>query len=326
MSGDKKVVLVTGGSGLVGHAIQKIIEDEKREDEEWIFVGSKDADLSDKVQTEALFEKYHPTHVIHLAAMVGGLFHNMSHNLDFLRTNIHINDNVLHTSYKTGVVKVVSCLSTCIFPDKTTYPIDETMVHLGPPHPSNYGYSYAKRLIDIANRGYHEQHGCMFTSVVPCNVFGPHDNFSLQSSHVIPALIRKLYDAIEKGKSTGNPEDVVFTVLGTGRPLRQFIYSLDLARLFVWVLREYNSIEPIILSVDEKDEVSISTVAEMISKAFEFKGKIVFDTSQADGQFKKTASNAKLRTYLSDFKFTPFEQAISETVQWFKDNNDIARK
>lgn len=326
MSGDKKVILVTGGSGLVGRAIQKIVQEDKREDEEWIFIGSKDANLSDREQTKELFKKYHPTHVIHLAAMVGGLYHNMSHNLDFLRTNIHINDNVLHTSFEMGVVKVVSCLSTCIFPDKTTYPIDETMVHLGPPHPSNIGYSYAKRLLDIANRAYHEQHGCMFTSVIPCNVFGPYDNFSLQSSHVMPALIRKLHDSIEKGKSSGSSNKVVFNVLGTGRPLRQFIYSLDLAKLFIWVLREYNSVEPIILAVDKKDEIPISTAAELIAKAFDFQGEIHYDTSQADGQFKKTASNAKLRSYLPDFKFTPFEQAIGETVEWFKHNYETARK
>jgi len=326
MSGDKKVILVTGGTGLVGHAIQTIVQREKRVEEEWIFVGSKDADLSDRDQTKALFNKYHPTHVIHLAAMVGGLFHNMSHNLDFLRKNIHINDNVLQTSFETGVQKVVSCLSTCIFPDKTTYPIDETMIHLGPPHPSNFGYSYAKRLIDISDRAYYEQHGCLFTSVIPCNVFGPHDNFSLQSSHVIPALIRKLHDAIEEGKSSESPEKTVFTVLGTGRPLRQFIYSMDLAELFLWVLREYTSVEPLILSVDEKDEVSISTVAETIAQAFGFEGEIHYDSTQADGQFKKTASNAKLRSYMPNFQFTPFEQAINSTVQWFKENCDTARK
>lgn len=326
MSGDKKVILVTGGTGLVGRAIQTIVQREKKEEEEWIFVGSKDADLSDRDQTKALFNKYRPTHIIHLAAMVGGLFQNMSHNLDFLRKNMHINDNVLQTSFETGVRKVVSCLSTCIFPDKTTYPIDETMIHLGPPHPSNFGYSYAKRLIDISNRAYHEQHGCLFTSVIPCNVFGPHDNFSLQSSHVIPALIRKLHDAIEEGKSSESPQKTVFTVLGTGRPLRQFIYSMDLAKLFLWVLREYTSVEPLVLSVDEKDEVSISTVAETIAQAFGFDGEICYDSTQADGQFKKTASNAKLRSYVPNFQFTPFEQAINSTVQWFKENCDTARK
>lgn len=241
MSNEKDVILVTGGTGLVGKAIQTIIKKENNEQEQWIFLGSKDGDLSNADETEKLFKKYKPTHVIHLAAMVGGLFHNMAHNLDFFRVNMKINDNVLHASYQNGVKKVVSCLSTCIFPDKISYPIDESMVHNGPPHPSNFGYSYAKRMLDVLNRGYYEQHGCMYTSIIPCNVFGPFDNYDLQSSHVIPGLIRKLYDIIKDGGDK-------FTVMGSGKPLRQFIYSLDLARLIVFVLRNYNDVEPIILS------------------------------------------------------------------------------
>uniref|UniRef100_A0A146LWM5 Putative GDP-L-fucose synthase n=1 Tax=Lygus hesperus TaxID=30085 RepID=A0A146LWM5_LYGHE len=122
------VVLVTGGTGLVGSAIKEVVKTEKRPNETWVFVGSKEADLCDLNQTKALFSKYKPTHVIHLAAMVGGLFYNMSHNLDFFRKNMQINDNVLSVSHEMGVKKVLSCLSTCIFPDKTSYPIDESMV------------------------------------------------------------------------------------------------------------------------------------------------------------------------------------------------------
>jgi len=315
-----KVILVTGGSGLVGSAIRAIVEtgDGALPDERWIFTNSKEADLNDLQATKNLFEKHKPTHVIHLAAMVGGLFHNMNNNLDFLRKNIHINDNILDTSMQYNVKKVVSCLSTCIFPDKTTYPINETMIHNGPPHPSNFGYSYAKRLLDIANRAYHQKYGVIFTSVVPCNVFGPHDNFDLQNAHVVPALIHRLHIAMEKG-------DNKFVVLGSGKPLRQFIYSLDLAKLFIWVLRNYNDIEPIILSVDEKDEVTIRQLAEMIAKSFNFQGVLEFDTSAADGQIKKTASNDKLRQFLPDFKFTNFNIAIDDTVEWFKKNNNKAR-
>ncbi|KOB76955.1 putative nad dependent epimerase/dehydratase [Operophtera brumata] len=136
MSAGKDVVLVTGGTGLVGQAIKTVVDAETKalaggSQETWIFCG-------DKVQTDALFEKHRPTHVVHLAAMVK---------------------------------KVVSCLSTCIFPDKTTYPIDETMIHNGPPHSSNYG-------------GYTESGGSLFTSVIPCNVFGPHDNFDTSASHI----------------------------------------------------------------------------------------------------------------------------------------------
>lgn len=137
-------------------------------------------------------------------------------------------------------------------------------------------------------------------------------------SPLFKGLIHKAYLAKRDGKS--------FEIWGSGKPLRQFIYSLDLARLFVWVLREYTEVDPIILSVDEADEVSIGDVAQTILKAFEFKGDVVYLTDKADGQFKKTASNAKLRRYLPDFKFTPFDQAIQESVDWFNANYDSARK
>ncbi|KAM9365802.1 GDP-L-fucose synthase-like isoform 1-T4 [Pholidichthys leucotaenia] len=313
-------VLVTGGSGLVGRAIQDVVKEEQgaKDGEEWIFLSSKDADLTKKDETLAVFEKHRPTHVIHLAAMVGGLFKNMKHNLDFWRDNIYINDNVLQAAHEVGVVKVVSCLSTCIFPDKTTYPIDETMIHNGPPHESNFGYAYAKRMIDVQNRAYFLQHGRCYTAVIPTNVFGPNDNFSIEDGHVLPGLIHKAYIAQKEGKS--------LVVWGSGAPRRQFIYSRDLARLFLWVLREYQKVAPIILSVGEEDEVSIREAAEAVVEALNFEGEVVYDTSKADGQFKKTASNAMLRHYLPDFKFTPFRQALKETCEWFVTNYDTARK
>ncbi|XP_035504757.1 GDP-L-fucose synthase isoform X2 [Scophthalmus maximus] len=190
-------VLVTGGSGLVGQAIQHVVKEERgaKEGEEWIFLSSKDADLMKAEETLALFQKHRPTHVIHLAAMVGGLYRNMKYNLDFWRNNVYINDNVLNAAHEVGAIKVVSCLSTCIFPDKTTYPIDETMLHNGPPHESNFGYSYAKRMIDIHNRAYFQEHGRFYTAVIPTNVFGPHDNFCIDDGHVVPGLIHKTYTA-----------------------------------------------------------------------------------------------------------------------------------
>ncbi|CAG8709382.1 327_t:CDS:2, partial [Acaulospora morrowiae] len=329
----EKVILVTGGSGLVGKAIEWVIENDtgrfgRKEGEKWIFLTSKEGDLRSVEATRAIFDKYKPTHVIHLAALVGGLFKNMKYKLDFLRDNLLINDNVLHTAHEHKVQKVVSCLSTCVFPDKTTYPIDETMIHNGPPHESNFGYAYAKRLIDTQNKAYHDQFGDHFTSVIPTNVFGPHDNYDLQDSHVIPGLLHKCYLAksmylplISLFNQNGTP----FVVAGSGKPLRQFIYSRDLAKLFIWVLREYNEIDPIILSVGEKDEVSIKDVADSIVKALNFEGNYSFDTSKADGQYKKTASNEKLLRYLPDFKFTPFDVAIKESADWFIENYNTAR-
>ncbi|XP_077439600.1 GDP-L-fucose synthase-like isoform X2 [Vanacampus margaritifer] len=259
-------VLVTGGSGLVGTAIRHVVKEERAgyQGEEWIFLSSKDANLTSMKETQDVFRKHQPTHVIHLAAMVGGLFKNLKFNLDFWRNNIHINDNVLQAAHEVGVVKVVSCLSTCIFPDKTTYPIDETMIHNGPPHESNFGYAYAKRMLDVHNRAYFQQHGRCYTAVIPTNVFGPHDNFSIEDGHVLPGLIHKTYIAKKEGKP--------LVVWGSGTPKRQFIYSLDLARLFIWVLREYSEVDPIILSVGEEDEVSIKEAADAVVQALDFKG------------------------------------------------------
>uniref|UniRef100_A0AC34QBT3 GDP-L-fucose synthase n=1 Tax=Panagrolaimus sp. JU765 TaxID=591449 RepID=A0AC34QBT3_9BILA len=312
-------ILVTGGTGLVGSAIAKVINDgERRINEKWVFIGSKDCDLTDVEAVRKLFDEHKPTHVIHLAAMVGGLFHNMNNNLEFFLKNMAINTNILQVSNEFKVEKCVSCLSTCIFPDKTTYPIDETMIHNGPPHDSNFGYSYAKRMIDVMNRGYAAKYNRKYTAVIPCNVYGPHDNYNLDSAHVIPALIHKVYLAQKEGTS--------LEVSGTGKPLRQFIYSIDLAKLMIWAVRHYDDIEPIVLSVDEKDEISIKEVVDAIVKSSGFTGEVVYNTEKADGQYKKTASNLKLRKYLPDFEFTPFEKAMNESVTWFIENFETARK
>ena len=152
----KSVILVTGGTGLVGKAVEHFVTcgagASAASDEKWVFLSSKDADLRDRAQTFALFERLRPTHVIHLAAFVGGLFRNLKYKVEFYRHNTLMNDNIFEACREFGVVKLVSCLSTCIFPDKTTYPIDETMIHSGPPHISNEGYAYAKRMIDVLNR------------------------------------------------------------------------------------------------------------------------------------------------------------------------------
>jgi GDPmannose 4,6-dehydratase len=316
---DKTTILVTGGTGLFGKAIQESIKnDPAAADEHWVFLSSKDGDLTDRKVVEKIFLSKKPHYVIHLAAKVGGLFHNMRKKADFYRENTLINDNVLECCRIYGVKKCVSCLSTCIFPDKTSYPIDETMVHNGPPHSSNLGYSCAKRMIDVVNHCYKDQYGLEYTSVIPTNIYGPHDNFSIEDGHVIPGLIHKCYEAKQ------NSAD--FVIWGTGSPLRQFIYSSDLAELTVWALRHYDSIEPIILCGDEDNEMSIRQVAEMIAKAMDFKGKIVCDTTKADGQHKKTASNKKLRSLRPDYQFTSMEEGIKRLVDWFVTNYERARK
>jgi len=288
-----------------------------RTTDRWVFATRKDADLRDLEDTWALFEKHRRTHVIHLAAFVGGLFKNMRYGVEFFTQNMMMTLNILSCCREFGVKKCISCLSTCIFPDKTQYPIDEGMIHDGPPHSSNEGYAYAKRMMDVLSRCYNNEYDCLFTSIIPTNVYGPFDNFSIEDGHVIPSLIHKALQARVKGGA--------LMVRGSGKPLRQFIYSHDLARLFIWAIDGYEEKEPIIMAPDQEDEHSIASIGKLISKSAGIETPIVLETSRADGQLRKTASNAKLRTYLPNFQFTSIDQGIAETVAWLKANWNRAR-
>jgi GDP-L-fucose synthase len=307
-------ILVTGGSGLVGKAIEKISSNFPHF--KFHFVGSKDADLSSLSETRELFRRISPSHVIHLAAYVGGLFKNMNHKVEMLEKNLQINYNVVKCCHEYKVTKLVACLSTCIFPDKTTYPINETMLHDGPPHNSNDAYAHAKRMLDIQCKAYRENYGCNFQCIIPTNIYGPHDNFHLEDAHVIPALIHKCYLA----KKNQTP----FKMRGSGKPLRQFIYSEDLAMLLMWSI-EHNTHPTIILSVPEKDEVSIEHVTRLIAREYDYEEHLEFDTSFSDGQFKKTADNSLLMSE-TEFEFTPIDLGIKTSVQWFIENYENARK
>lgn len=324
-------ILVTGGSGLVGQAIKKIVnehDENYKNNHSYLFLSSKECDLTNYQATYNFFEKYKPDYVIHLAAYVGGLFRNMNHKVEMYEKNIQINHNVVKVCHELCVIKVICCLSTCIFPDKTTYPIDETMLHNGPPHNSNNAYAYAKRMLEVQCRAYNEQYGSNFVCVIPTNIYGEYDNFSLTDGHVIPALIHKCYLAKQRGEK--------FMVCGTGKPLRQFIYSIDLAKLILLILEHYEEKTPIILSVDEKDETSIAEIARLIAKEFDYEHMLVFDSSYSDGQYKKTANNAKLKKVLekiqneyeikSEFKFTPLSKGLPKTIKWFIENYDHCRR
>lgn len=312
-------ILVTGGSGLVGKAIQSLVENDEND---YLFLNSKMCDLTDYSKTLQVFEDFCPDQVIHLAAYVGGLYKNMNYKAEMFENNMLINMNVLKASHTCNCQKVICCLSTCIFPDKTSYPIDETMLHNGPPHYSNDAYAYAKRMLEIQCKIYREQHGKNFVCVIPTNIYGEHDNFSLEDGHVIPSLIYKCYLC----KQQNEP----FVVRGTGNPLRQFIYSLDLAKLILIVLKDYKYNESIILSVSEKDEVSIKEVATIIANKYNYVEHMVFDESYSDGQYKKTADNTKLLTFLRnediDFQFTNIREGIEKTIEWFIWNYNEARK
>lgn len=296
--------LVTGGTGLVGSAI---IADVK--------VG-RNYDLTNPEICNSMFNEHNPTHVIHCAAKVGGLGGNMNYKGEYFHNNIMINTNVIESARKAGVTNLVSFLSTCVFPDNIEYPLTEKKIHLGEPHFSNYPYAYAKRMADIQIRAYREQYGVKYTSVIPCNIYGPNDNFSLEHGHVIPMLMHKLYLAQQRNED--------FVVWGSGKPLREFIFSKDVAKLAEWALHNYDESEPIIFSTS--NEISIMDLVDLLVTEFEFKGKVIFDNSKPDGQFRKPSDNSKLKSYLPNFEFTSIEEGIKETVYWFKENYDRARK
>jgi len=308
-------ILVTGGSGLVGYAVQNITDNYEHE---FTFLSSKDCDLTNYEDTKKLFLLLKPDYVIHLAAYVGGLFKNMNFKVDMYEKNTLMNCNVLKCCHEIGVKKVVSCLSTCIFPDKTTYPINETMLHNGPPHFSNDAYAYSKRMLEVHSKAYQEQYGDNFVCIIPTNIYGENDNYNLEGGHVIPALIHKCYLAKEKGDN--------FVVRGTGKPLRQFIYATDLAKLIMWVIESYHENDSIILSVSESDEISIGNVARIIAKEFDYEHMMLFDDSFSDGQFKKTADNSKLISLYGDFDFTSMNEGMKKSVKWFIDNYEKCRK
>lgn len=300
---DKKL-LVTGGRGLVGSAINADIK-----------LG-REYDLTNSQETNKAFEYHQPTHVIHCAGKVGGVGGNMNYKGEYFYDNLMINTNVIEAARRSGVKNLVAFLSTCVFPDDVEYPLTEAKVHLGEPHSSNYPYAYAKRMADIQIRAYREQYGINYTSVIPTNIYGPNDNFSLEHGHVMPMLIHKLYEAQRNNTD--------FVVWGSGKPLREFIYSKDVALLAEWAVNHYNETEPIIFSTSE--EISIRDMVDLLVQEFNFKGNVIFDTTKPEGQFRKPSDNSKLKSYLPDFEFTPIEQGIKETVNWFIENYDKARK
>lgn len=309
-------ILITGGTGLVGYALQSI--QQKYSNYMYVFLSSKDCDLTDYEHTLKCFQKHNPDYVIHLAANVGGLYKNMNFKVDMFESNVQMNMNVLKVCHKLKIKKVISCLSTCIFPDKTTYPINEEMLHNGAPHHSNDAYAYAKRMLEVQSKAYREQYGDDFICIIPTNIYGENDNYSLENGHVVPSLIHKCYLAKQK--------DEPFIVRGTGKPLRQFIYAKDLADLMMWVLDRYKEKDSIILSVGEKDEISIRDMATLIAKNYNYEHMMKFDDSFSDGQFKKTADNSKLMKLHPDFQFTTVESGIKKSVEWFQTNFDKCRK
>jgi GDP-L-fucose synthase len=299
-------ILITGGHGLVGSEFIG---------EQYFKPTSKEFDLRITENTNRLMLKQFDG-VIHCAGKVGGVGGNMNHKGEFFYDNIMINTNVIEGARLSGVKNLVAFLSTCVFPDNVEYPLTEKKIHLGPPHFSNDAYAYAKRMTDVQIRSYREQYGLNYKSVIPCNIYGPNDNYDIVNGHVLPSLIHKCYLAREN--------KTPLTIWGSGKPLREFIFSKDIAKLTEWVLYNYNESEPIILSTSE--EISIKDIVSMIVEIMNFKGEVIYDSSKPDGQFRKPSDNSKIKNYLPNFKFTPIYEGLKETIEYFEKNHTLLRK
>lgn len=316
-----ELVLVTGGSGLVGSAIKRVVKESKllfvEKQVDFVFTSSKDYNLELLKDCQEMFDDIKPKYVIHLAACVGGLFKNMNNKVKMFEKNMMINYNVIKCCHDFGVNKTICCLSTCIFPDNIKYPINEEDLFRGPPHNSNDAYAYAKRMIEVQSQAYRDDFGDNFISIIPTNIYGPNDNFSLENGHVVPSLIHNCYLAKQNSD--------VFTVRGTGKPLRQFLYSDDLAKIILKILFGYTGNDSIIISPTE--EYSIGELAETIISAVGYDKPLKYDSSYSDGQFKKTADNSKLMSFLEDgFEFTSLKDGLKETIEWFEQNYPDVRK
>jgi GDP-L-fucose synthase len=308
-----KNILVTGANGMLGSALQKEITS----------IGKNVLPHTRKISDLGVYdsdnnlEKYimdnQVDSIIHCAAKVGGVMANMNSNSDFFRENVAINNEILETSLKYGVSNLVSILSTCIFPNENiTYPLTADQLDNGKPHDSNSGYSYAKRLLYYQTKMYREFTGNNWISIVPTNLYGENDNYHLQNSHLIPALIRKAYEASLSGDK--------FMVWGDGTPLRQFLYSEDLSKVILYAIENWKSDKPF-MAVNPI-EYSIKDVATIIADRFDLLDRIEYQTDKPSGQFRKPAST----DIPSDFEFTSLETGLNKSIDWFIANYDTCRK
>lgn len=297
--------LITGGNGLLGNAFKSIMPNA-------IYPDRNEMDCTNYEEVSSIIGAYEPDVVIHLAAKVGGVQANMNDPFMFYHLNSVMNNNIMRACSLRQIPKLISCLSTCIYPSKyyVEYPLTENQLHYGPPHESNFGYAYAKRMVDIQTRAIRKQYGLKYISVIPNNMYGEHDNFHLIDGHVIPALIRKIWEAKINNKPT-------FEVWGDGQVFREFTYAKDIAKAILFCSENYDNESPI--NVGSTGEYLLSNVIELISKILEFNGEIVYDSSKPKGQIRKPSSNSKLKE-LGFNEYTSLETGLEQTCDWFRIN------
>jgi len=294
-------IVVTGGSGLVGKALQKYLP-------EAVYLSSKDFDLTTENGVGLMYLKHKPDIVIHLAAKVGGIIDNIAKPAEYFTENVLMNTLLLEYAKKTNTKHFIGILSTCIYPDVVeNYPMKEEDLHLGPPAQTNFSYGYAKRSLAVQIDAYNKQYGTKYQYLIPCNLYGLDDKDNESNSHFITALIKKIYDANTNG-------DNHITLFGDGTPLRQFIHADDFAKIIVYIVK--NKIEGN-FNIATPENLSIKEMVDIALDACNSKHlNIIWDTSKPNGQFRKDVSIESLKNKIPDFNPISLHQGIKLTYEY----------
>jgi GDP-L-fucose synthase len=278
-------IFVAGHRGMVGSAIVRKLEKEGYSN--IITRTSSELDLRDQISVKSFFETEKPEFVFLAAAKVGGIIANNTYRAEFLHDNLQIQNNIIHQSYLNGVKKLMFLGSSCIYPKLAPQPLKEEYLLTGTLEETNEPYAIAKITGIKMCDAYRSQYGCNFVSVMPTNLYGYNDNYNLQNSHVLPALIRKFHEA-----KINNSSDV--TIWGTGNPMREFLFADDLADACYFLMLNYN--EPHLINIGTGEDITIKDLALLVKKIIGFNGELIFDTSKPDGTPRKLMDVSKLHS------------------------------
>ena len=301
-------VFVAGHRGLVGSAISRQLRSNGYE--RLLERTHAELDLTCQQAVDAFFQMERPEYVFLAAAKVGGILANNSYPADFIYQNLMMETNVIQAAHRSGVKKLLFLGSSCIYPRLCPQPIREEYLMTGPLEPTNEPYAMAKLAgISLCN-AYRRQYGCNFISVMPANLYGPGDNFDLDNSHVLPALLRKFHEAKVK-----NHDSV--TIWGSGAPRREFLFVDDLAEACVFLMQQYN--EAGIVNIGTGQDQTIAELAAMVADALRYKGELVYDRTKPDGTPQKLLDVCKISALGWQAK-TDLRQGLAKTYAWFVDN------
>jgi GDP-L-fucose synthase len=301
-------IYIAGHRGLVGSAIVRRLRQDGYTN--LLTATSRELDLRDQAAVRAFFEKERPDYVFLAAARVGGILANNNFPADFIYQNLMIEANVIESARLAGVEKLLFLGSTCIYPKMAPQPLKEEYLLTAPLEPTNEWYAVAKIAGIKLCQAYQRQYGCKFISVMPTNLYGPGDNFDLESSHVMPALIRKFHEARQQGKPT-------VTVWGTGKPLREFLHVDDCADACLFLMEHYEGEE--IVNVGVGSDLTIAELAGLVKQVVGFEGEIVFDGSKPDGTPRKLVDVSRINA-LGWRAIIPLKEGIASTYRWFLEN------